>query len=715
MKHLITGMVFSLLSLFCTIGFGNNTVNTDSLEQVLVSAPDSAGYKTLLKLYDAYFYSEPIKARQRIEQALQLARKNNWIKDEINTLLSIGVLQFNYEQTDSAILNYQMAMALWPQTKDSLTLARLSGNLGNAYMQLLKYDSAIIYFKKTGDLFERLNNKKGTAKVYGVLGNLNLNIGNLKMAKEYYLKALELNTEIGSKEEVATSKLNLAIILREEGKYQTAIDYNKDAAAYFNQTNNPYYEGMCLSNMATCYRFLKSNNKAMINYSLAAEKFLKVNQYHALAKTNADLADLYSDENKHDLAIVHYRKALSYLVDDPNPETKRKIMESLYLLYKKIGNYSNALDYMEQFHQITDSLSKKSRESKIDSLLTQFESEKKEKEIVLLQKESELQLQKINQQKIMKFFLSSIVLMLVVLVLVVYSRVWLKQKKNEELSLMNSQILLQNEEIMAQRDEIEVQRDHITRQSKSIVSSINYAASIQKAVMPSFEGFYHLFPESFVLFLPRDMVSGDFVWYYRMGNKRIVAAVDCTGHGVPGAFISLLGITFLNEITGVMGITQPHLILNKLREMVIHSLQQEPGVMGSKDGMELSICVIDDTTHEIEYSGAHQDVYFYHQNELKIFKANKMPVGTYIKEDAFTSVKFAYQPSDSLYLFTDGYMDQTGGPEGNKIMSKAFMAMLTEHHSNPMAQQKEFLMNNFEAWKSGNEQIDDVLVIGIRL
>jgi len=715
MKHLIAGVFVCVFYFISMIGTGNNSINTDSLEQVLTTAPDSTASLILYQLYNSYFYNDPIKARQKIEQALHLARKNSQIKDEINALMSIGVFQFNYEQTDSAILNYKMAMALWPQTNDSLTLARLSGNMGNAYMNLMQYDSAIIYFKKTGELFERLNYKKGTANVYGVLGNLNLSLDNNKQAKEYYLKALKLNIDIGNQEDAATSKLNLAIILRKERKYQQAIAYNQEVAAYYKKTKNPYYEGMSLSNLGNCYQLAGNPDKALVNFKLAVEKFLQVNQFRALAKTYGDIADLYTDENKYELAIDSYKKALNYLNDDSSLETRRKLLESLYMLYKKMNKPAEALNYFEQFHQLADSVAKIARESKIDSLLTQFETEKKEKEIVILQKESELQLQKINQQKNMKFFLSSLILMLIVLVLVVYNRVRFKQKKNEELSLMNRQIMVQNEEISAQRDEIEAQRDHIAHQSNSIVSSINYAASIQRAVMPSFEGFYHLFPESFVLFLPRDVVSGDFLWYYRVGKKKIVAAVDCTGHGVPGAFLSLLGITFLNEITGAMGITQADLILNKLREMVIHSLQQESGIIGSKDGMELSVCVIDEETHEIEYSGAHQDVYFYHQNELKIIKANKMPVGIYFKEDDFTSQKFTYEPTDSLYLFTDGYMDQTGGPEGNKMMSGAFRAFITEYCSHRMEKQHEFLLKNFETWKSDGEQIDDVLVIGIRL
>lgn len=223
-------------------------------------------------------------------------------------------------------------------------------------------------------------------------------------------------------------------------------------------------------------------------------------------------------------------------------------------------------------------------------------------------------------------------------------------------------------------------------------------------------------PEHFIFFKPRDIVSGDFYWMERIGNKLILAAVDCTGHGVPGAFMSILGVSFLNEIVTKAHEEAANEILNKLRVSVKSTLSQSGTENETKDGMDMALCVIDYDTMIMEFAGAYNPLYLIRNNELIQYKGDRMPIGSHIVEKgSFTNHKIELIKGDVFYIFSDGYMDQFGGDKGNKFSSKAFKQLVLEMHKNSMAEQLVLLEDNFENWRGQINQIDDVLVIGGRI
>ena len=287
----------------------------------------------------------------------------------------------------------------------------------------------------------------------------------------------------------------------------------------------------------------------------------------------------------------------------------------------------------------------------------------------------------------------------------------------------------QRDEIEAQRDEIEAQRnlaifqrDQMASQQEKITDSINYASRIQKALIAPEEYINELLPEYFVLNKPKDIVSGDFLWLIRENNKIILAVADCTGHGVPGAFMSVLGISFIREIIIERKIISPNEILNELRKMVISELHQtnEPGEVS--DGMDIAVCSINLKNKELQFAGANNPLYLIRNGELTIIEADKMPVGIYFKgEIGFSNHEIKLEENDSIYLFSDGYADQFGGPDGKKFMLKQFKQLLRDIHDKPMKEQKEILDKTIEEWKSGHvkqkgyyDQVDDILVLGLR-
>jgi len=256
----------------------------------------------------------------------------------------------------------------------------------------------------------------------------------------------------------------------------------------------------------------------------------------------------------------------------------------------------------------------------------------------------------------------------------------------------------------------------IEQQRLNITDSIHYASRIQKALMLPSEELEKMFPSHFVLNKPKDIVSGDYYWVSQKNNKLIIAVADCTGHGVPGAFMSIMGINFLNEIVNKAEVPKANEILNELRDHLIKSLGQTGHRDEARDGMEMALCVVDIDNKQIQFSGAFRPMYLVCEGEFKVINGDRMPIGIYNDElIPFTNKELAFKDSDIIYLFTDGYVDQIGGPYRKTFKSKQFKELLREIHHKPMNEQRSILREEIEIWRSGQEQIDDIMILGVKL
>ena len=316
---------------------------------------------------------------------------------------------------------------------------------------------------------------------------------------------------------------------------------------------------------------------------------------------------------------------------------------------------------------------------------------------------------------------------------------------NNDLHVKNNQLFQQNEEIQSQRDEISSQRDEITAQRDSLAkqkehiefiheeqtSSIRYALSIQQAMLPSLKILNDSGLEYFMFFKPRDIVSGDFYWVDHQENIIIVAVADCTGHGVPGAFMSMLGIAFLKEIVMKEHITQPDQVLEKLRKEIVRSLKQE-SASSQSDGMDMAICTINLETLELQFAGANNPLYIVtgcsslvtgevnqqpatSNQQLIELKPDKMPIGIYVRMEDFKMLTHQLRKGDCIYLFSDGFADQFGGPSGKKLKYKQLKELLLANSQRPTTIQKELLDKFYAEWKGGFKQVDDLTVLGIKI
>ena len=260
------------------------------------------------------------------------------------------------------------------------------------------------------------------------------------------------------------------------------------------------------------------------------------------------------------------------------------------------------------------------------------------------------------------------------------------------------------------------QRDCITEQKREMTDSIHYAKRIQTALLLPENVLKQHFHTHFVIFKPRDIVSGDFYWFKKIGDILVFAAVDCTGHGVPGALMSMLGIAFLNEIVRRKEVTQTNQILNILRDYVKEALNQTGKEFETKDGMDMAICAIDTKTGVLQYSGAYNSLILIQNNQLSEYKADRMPIGIYPNEyQSFTNHKIQLIHGDLLYVFSDGFIDQFGGEQGKKFKLNGLKKQLLQIANRNMEEQKQLLEQTFDEWKgTEHEQIDDVVMLGIK-
>ena len=570
--------------------------------------------------------------------------------------------------------------------------------------------------------------KKSAALGYNQIGNIYIRIADYAKSLENHLNSLKLREEIKDNEGIASSYNNIGIIYMRQESYDQALNYfNKSLDIVENNENKP---GMasCFINIGAVYEKLLSFDTAL-NYYLNS---IKINQKFEntkdIASTYSNIAFIYDSKGNADTALSYYLKSLHLFekIDDRLGVAETYL--SIGIFYNTMWEWKDAISYLEnaltvgkEIHSL-DIVMRSAKElsdayAKLDDFKKAYENhvlykraedrinnEESIKKFTQLemqhvfdqkQKEQEFRrlIEKRKQKMINAFFIIGLTFM-IILAWIMYRSYKVKHRANILLSK-------QKEEIQAQRDEI--------------TASIQYASRIQTAILPPREFREQILPEHFILNKPRDIVSGDYFWMTQKGDRTIVVAADCTGHGVPGAFMSMLGVVFLNEIVNKPKVKHASEILHELREYIIKSLHQTGKAGEQKDGMDMALVSLDRKTHEVEYSGAYNPLYHISNGELNELKADRMPIGIHLSLDPFTNQVITVKPDDTLYIFSDGYVDQFGGALGKKFKAPQFKDLLLSIQDKPMKEQKEVLDESIEKWREGYEQIDDILVIGIRV
>jgi tetratricopeptide (TPR) repeat protein len=645
--------------------------------------------KSYIGLYNIYSDINIDKSKEYISKLDSLLERTDEPIIKAKIYDCKGRYHFKLGNLEKARDYFTQAHNIFKTENDSSKIASTANNLGNAYEQMGQNEKALTYLLEALRIGKEQKNKMFLGKVYLNVGLIHFKNKNYQTSREYYNKSLELRKEIKDSAGIALVYNNMAILNYYLENYDEVRAYFRNAYNIYKELGNLRRQALTLSNLGEINYYLGQSEKALSYFQECARIEKNLNDKIGLSGTYQMMSSVYKGRGNYNTAIHYLDKAFNHAREANANEEIKDIFFAYHEIYKTKEDYKKSLDYFEKYHTLNDSLYNVQRAKEINELQTKYETEKKEKQISLLNKEKKLQNVKIQKQRNFTILLAIIIGIILISTVLIY----LQKRKIKEAHFK------------------------LSKQQKQITDSIEYASRIQNAILPKDENIKNLISQDyFILFKPREMVSGDFYFIEKKNNKTIIAAVDCTGHGVPGAFMSMLGYSFLTEIINHMEDPQPHLILNKLKQYVINALHQKNEIGIAKDGMDISLCVIDHDKEEIQFSGAYHQLLVINDGKITRYKGDKMPVGIHYKKmGSFRKKTIPFQKNQKIYMFSDGFQDQFGGANGKKFRIKQLEETLLDINKEPMEIQKIKLDKTFSEWKANYEQVDDVLVIGINL
>jgi serine phosphatase RsbU (regulator of sigma subunit)/lipopolysaccharide biosynthesis regulator YciM len=614
-----------------------------------------------------------------------------------------------------------MSAAIKSEIGDDLGLAASYSFLGLTYAHLGDYMQGIEFIQKSISLREQTGDKRGLANSYLSLYKIYIDIGESDKALASELKSLDICNDINDLQCVSGRLTNLGEIYQEKGDFNKALNYHFSALEISKKLNIKNRIAEVHENIAKNFSSTGNFEAAKLHLDSCFDIRKAIGDEEGLVSAKLVLTQINFLQGNYPAAIETGMRALQSGIQLNLPYLIKEAHHVLSSSYDKANNSTKALFHYKQFIVLRDSLYNIDKTKEIVRKELEFNFNKKQ-EIQKLEVAKKLAETNAESRKQKIIILLSVVGLVILTALLIFGLYQYRLKINSEkkLQYLNSDLNLKNYQLIEKTDIIEAQHGTIHQKNKEITDSIKYARKIQTAMMPLKEEFQAYFRESFIVFEPKDIISGDFFWITEKNGKIIFATADCTGHGVPGGFMSMLGVSLLNEIINEHDLTEPALILSRLRKKVITALRQK-GLSGEQqDGMDMTVCVIDKNLMTLHYAAANHSFYLIRKNgfnfELTEYKGDKQPVGIFGKDlKPFKQHIIPIQENDVIYTMTDGYADQFGGTKGKKFKYKQLKEMLLEIQSHPLSHQEKIIKDRFNQWKGDLEQVDDVTIIGIRI
>jgi serine phosphatase RsbU (regulator of sigma subunit) len=691
MKIKTAGIHKYLLSLVLLILIKQHSfAQLDSLFRVTDAEKDLTKRTSLLIKLGSQNNENPISiplARKAHELAISI--KDDTLCGQAMALLAIALN--NNGKKDSVDYYQNLALKKFISSKYDKGLFGLLFSRARFLMFNKRFDEALEINKQLIEVAERLNTPTYLGKAYERMASLFDNLNNNKKAIYYYTKSIECYKKDSNMQGLENSYLFIGNCFHKLNDHDTAVMYYKLGLDINKTTNNSERKSNCLMGIGNV-NYAKNNLEEALKYykealSVKAVKYRDINII-------LNIGTVYME-------MKRYKEAEAYLLEANEVFESRNNKADLALtcfnlaqLYDNLGDYKKAFNYQNTYISINDSINEALNSEAFTEIEAKYQSEKKEEQNVLLN-------ERLKNKSLQMYFALGGILLLAGLVFLIFRGLRQNQKAAKALAEKNKII--------------EEKSDIVEEQNKSIKDSIKYAQRIQNAILPPIKHVQELLPNCFILYKPKDIVAGDFYWIHQIkdSSKIIIAAADCTGHGVPGAMVSVVCSNALNRTVNEFGITDTGLILDKTRELVLETFSKSESEV--KDGMDISICCIDSETHQISWSGANTPLWYFEQGVLKLVKPQKQPIGKTENPSPFITNTLSLNKGDILYLITDGYADQFGGPKGKKFKYKQLEEMLTSASKLNPSEQEELLNNEFEKWRGNLEQVDDVTIIGIKL
>ncbi|MES2591136.1 MAG: tetratricopeptide repeat protein [Bacteroidota bacterium] len=599
-------------------------------------------------------------------------------KGVIGNLSNIGVIKMRQGNYPQALEYYLKSLKISEELQNEASIANALGNIGIIYNTQNDYPKALQYFLKSLEIAKLSNDKNGIVSNFSNIGDVYYNQKEYSTALEYYLKALKITEELGNKVEIGILLGNVGDAYKQLGNYPQALDYAQKALKISSELGDKRA-------IATNLVYIGAVYLAQKKYQNAYEYL-----YPALALDISIGANSYTAGDYETLSELYEKSNI------PLPDSiggKLLNMEQMRL---------RSVYYYKRCIAIRDALFNEENKKQLVQKEMNYEFEKKEQAAKAEQsKKDAVLLAEKNKQQFILILVSSLLILVFLFAGFVARSLRMTRKQKRIIEEKNK--------------ETEIQKGVIEKKNKDITDSIRYAKRIQDALLREEEHVSMHLPEHFILFIPKDIVSGDFYWGAEKQDHWYFAVGDCTGHGVPGAIMCMLGISFLNDIVSPEGLLSPAEILNRLRDKMVKELRQNGEDGGNQDGMDISLVRLNLKTNEVQWAGANNALNLIRDGVFDEIKADKQPVGFQPGSRLFTNHEMQLKKGDSIYIFSDGYADQFGGEKGKKYTYRKLENSLAIYNHKAMKDQKGLLRKRFLEWKGPLEQVDDVCVFGVRL
>ncbi|MCQ2252058.1 MAG: SpoIIE family protein phosphatase [Bacteroidales bacterium] len=661
-----------------------------------------------------------------------------------------------------AIEEYQKAIDYCDSLHITDCLGECYNAMANNLSRINDYNRASEFYNKALHQFFEQKDTSRITDVYRNLGRQCVSFHLYETANTYFSNAFKLDTLVGDNYSLALDFYNvgksdycqfldldsLSLLYKGIDKMRIAASYSADVDS-LKRSLMGCYEQLMLMYVSLyaadgCPDKPVAMDSAKYHFALTDKlrkelnphsehvviEITKANFLNMEGNSRESLEILYNLENKFEQGGAKFHRYRAFLY------------RSLIWVLKTTGRYKEAVEYSEKFKEVEETTYNREFAVKSTKALAEAEYEELIRHSKMVERDKEMyQRAQTKSQQMKTIFFAVCIILAGVLAWIIWRGLVRKRKnnsllakqkaeiseKNNVLNIQNQKIMSQRDEIMSQRDEIEAQRSQLSEANSRITASIRYAQRIQAAAVPSDEMMEKIFGECMVLWRPLNIVSGDFFWATQIGQYKLITAADCTGHGVPGAFMSMLGVSTLNDIAAqkdVEGYTVTAAsFLDELREKIIAALRQSGPQRETQDGMDMAFCIIDPDKKELQFAGANRPLWLVRGGELIEYKADRMPVGFHVRKNSpFTNTVVKYQSGDVLYMGSDGLSDQFGGLEQNKCKfgSKKLKELLNEISQKPFAEQKTILETTIDEWRKKEDgslepQLDDQILVGIRL
>jgi serine phosphatase RsbU (regulator of sigma subunit)/tetratricopeptide (TPR) repeat protein len=698
--------IFLIVIFHFSFAGSNRSVEKDSLLKVTRSRqPDTLKVKAYLEIGNLYFGADADSILFYSNKALEIIDANTNVADERSkkvfltlkgeALNSRGYGYCHLGDYLKGLADYQEAIKLRERTGNKEGIAESLNNIAVLYDEQGDAARAVDYYLKSLKLLEEVGQKYGMGYILNNISYVYRYQGDIEKSIDYSKRSLAIRREINDKKGIGESLNSLGLIEADNGNLDSALLKFESALKIAQELGAKIQEVNSMMNIGKVHLKKKKYAEAMDYFQKSQVIGLEMNDHRSILNSHLAICQLHLEMNNLEAALINAQKALQLAEEARQPEVINAAASYLQRIYRKKGDYKKALEMYELSVQMKDSIL--STANKRASVQKEFQYLYEKKSATdSIRNAEQIKLEEVkHEQEISKqrsYTYGGIAGFFLMLVIAGISFNAFRNKKRSN-------------------QEIRMQKLLVEEKQKEIVDSINYAKRIQFALLTNEKMFGNNLASYFILFKPKDIVSGDFYWAAEKNNKFYLAVCDCTGHGVPGAFMSLLNISFLNEAVNERNIERPNEILNYVRERVINNLSHE----GAQDGMDATLLCIDKGSGKVTYSAANNSPVLIRKNELIKLHADKMPVGKGIRHESFTHYNIEAEKGDTLYFYTDGYADQFGGEKGKKLKYKQLHEILLSAQSISMEEQKKEFENYFDQWKGRLEQVDDVCIIGIRI